>query len=168
MGPPKACRITSTPVMTKPSPAKEALIAPCGMNCAICSNYLAYVNGLNKSQCSGCRPGNKKCTYLFEKCTGINHTLEGNTNAKFCYECNQYPCKETERMDQRYRNNYGISVKDNLERIKNNGVTDFVAEQYDEHHCPECGGMVSVHNRKCFKCEIITKLVDKSEAKKQY
>lgn len=140
---------------------KEELIAPCGMNCAICSNYLAYVNNLNKSQCSGCRPGNKKCTYLFEKCTGVNHPIKGNANAKFCFECNQYPCTEINRMDRRYRESYGMSVKDNLENIKENGVSEFAKEQYRKHQCNKCGGFVSIHNKKCFKCDTITKLVEK-------
>ncbi len=147
--------------MTKQIPIIEKLIAPCGMNCAICSNYLAYVNHLNTSQCAGCRTSNKKCTYLFEKCTGINHPIKGNANAKFCFECDQYPCKEIKRMDRRYRDNYTMSVRDNLECIKENGVKKFVAEQYNKHQCSRCGDLVSVHNKKCLKCDTITTLIEK-------
>ncbi len=147
--------------MTTQIPSKEELIAPCGMNCAICSNYLAYVNNLNRSQCTGCRTSNKKCTYLFEKCSGVNHPIEGNADAKFCFECNQYPCKEINRMDRRYRENYKISVKENLEYIKEKGIKKLVAEQYDEYQCSRCGDLISVHNKKCFKCDKITKLVEK-------
>lgn len=152
--------------MKKTIQISEDLIAPCGMNCAICSNYLACVNNLNKSQCAGCRTTNKKCAYLFEKCTGINHSIEGNTNAKFCFECDQYPCKEINRMDRRYKENYGISVRENLEYIRENGVREFVAKQYNEHKCSRCDELVSVHNNKCFKCDTVTKLVDKSDVKK--
>ena len=147
--------------MVKPTPIPKELIAPCGMNCAICSNYLAYVNDLNKSQCAGCRTSNKKCAYLFGKCAGINHSIEGNAKAKFCFECDQYPCKEIDRMDRRYRENYGISIKENLGRIEKEGLMDFVEEQYNKHHCSKCGGMISVHNKKCFKCNTIIKLVEK-------
>lgn len=142
-------------------PIKEDLIAPCGMNCAICSNYLVCKNNLNKSQCAGCRTANKKCTYLFAKCSGINHSLNGNAKAKFCFECDQYPCKEINRMDRRYRENYGISVKENLEYIRESGIKEFVVKQYNDHKCSKCGELVSVHNKKCFKCEPITKLVEK-------
>ena len=142
-------------------PITEELIAPCGMNCAICSRYLAYVNNLNKSQCAGCRPSNKKCSYLFDKCTGINSVLEGNATAKFCFECDQFPCKEINRMDKRYRNNYKMSVKKNLQRIKENGTAEIVKSQYKKYHCPKCGGLISIHNRKCFKCEEITRLIEK-------
>jgi hypothetical protein len=152
--------------MTKPSPNNEELIAPCGMNCAICSNFLAYENNLNKSQCSGCRPSNKKCTYLFEKCTGLNHSLEGNANAKFCFECGQYPCREINRMDRRYRDNYAMSVKDNLERIRADGVVTFAKVQYKKYQCSKCRGLSSIHNRKCFRCDTITKLVEKQSSRK--
>ncbi len=147
--------------MKKPNSINEELIAPCGMNCAICSKYLAYVNNLNKSQCSGCRPSNKKCTYLFEKCSGINNSVVGNAIAKFCFECDQYPCKEINRMDTRYRKNYKMSVKKNLEAINNNCLADFAKDQYEEYYCPKCGGLISIHNKKCFKCDTITKLVEK-------
>lgn len=147
--------------MKETIPISEELIAPCGMNCAICSSYLAYVNNINRSQCAGCRPSNKKCSYLFDKCSGINNALEGNATAPFCFECGQYPCKQINRMDDRYRNNYKMSVKNNLEYINENGTGEFIKAQYREYHCSKCGGLISIHNRKCFKCDTITRLVEK-------
>lgn len=73
--------------MKKTDLGPEELIAPCGTNCAICSRFLAYANNLKRSQCTGCRPGNPKCSYLFEKCSGINSALQGNSTARFCFEC---------------------------------------------------------------------------------
>ncbi len=144
-------------------PISEELIAPCGMNCAVCSKYLAYANNLNRSQCAGCRSCNKKCSYLFEKCSGINSALEGNAAAEFCFECRQYPCKQINRMDNRYKNSYKMSVKNNLEYISKNGIGAFIKAQYREHHCLKCGELISIHNGKCFKCETITKMVEKEE-----
>jgi len=68
-------------------------------------------------------------------------------------------------MDDRYKNNYEMSVKDNLECIKKKGVERFAKEQYDEYHCSKCGGLISIHNRKCFKCDTITRLVEKLDKK---
>lgn len=147
--------------MKETVPIPEELIAPCGMNCTICSRYLAYVNNLKRSQCKGYRPSNIKCSYLFCKCSEINHILKGNATAKFCFECSQYPCKQINRMDDRYRKNHKMSVMDNLADIEKMGVSRFIKKQYQEHHCPKCGGLISIHNRKCFKCETITKLVEK-------
>ncbi len=141
-------------------PLAKELIAPCGMNCSICSKYLAYVNNLKRSQCKGCRPRNQRCTYLFEKCTGINRTTKGN--AAFCFECGSYPCEQINRMDDRYRSNYNMSPKDNLDSIQKNGIDSFIQVQYKKYKCSKCGGLISIHNRKCFKCDTITRLVEKS------
>ena len=151
--------------MKKTNPSPEKLIAPCGMNCAICSRYLCSVNNLKRSQCAGCRPGNKKCSYLFEKCSGINCALEGNSTAISCFECHQYPCKEINRMDGRYRSDYDMSVKDNLECINKVGLEQFTAEQHEKYRCSRCGGLISIHNRKCFRCDTITRLVEKRNKK---
>jgi hypothetical protein len=145
--------------MIKSIPSTEELIAPCGMNCALCSRYLAGINKLKCSSCTGCRSRGRECTYLFKKCTGINH---GKTyDFTFCYECDQYPCKETKRMDKRYRKFYNMSVMDNLEYIRQAGINEFIHDQLKKHTCPRCGGMISINNRKCFKCDTITRLVEK-------
>ena len=150
--------------MRQLNPISEELIAPCGMNCAICSRYLSYINNLKRSQCVGCRPRNQRCNHLFKKCTGINHTAK--RDAAFCFECDQYPCQQIERIDNRYRKNYNMSMKDNLQSIKERGISQFLKEQYQKYRCPKCGGLISIHNRKCFTCETITKLIDKNNDKK--
>ena len=148
-------------LMKKLNPISEELIAPCGMNCAICSRYLAYLNKLNRSQCVGCRPGKKQCTYLFEKCTGINHSAKGDVS--FCFECDQYPCKQINRVDARYRKNYSMSMKENLACIQKKGMGKYLKEQYSKYRCSKCGELLSIHNRKCFKCDTITRLVEKQD-----
>ncbi len=144
--------------MKRSNTISGALIAPCGMNCAICSRYLSYVHNLKRSQCIGCRPRNEACSYLFGKCRGINHGAKGD--AAFCFECAHYPCGQINRADERYRKNYNMSLKENLECIKGMGIGKFIEEQYKKYRCPNCGGLISIHNRKCFKCDTITKLVD--------
>ena len=145
--------------MTSQKISKE-LIAPCGMNCAICSRYLAFINNLKKSQCTGCRPRNKGCTYLFKNCTGPKDISNGK--ALYCFECVAYPCKQINRMDKRYKENYKMSVKENLEYIKSKGIESFIKDQNKKYKCPKCSGLISIHNKKCFKCNTITKLVEKT------
>jgi hypothetical protein len=151
--------------MKRPDPSLEELIAPCGLNCAMCSRFLSYVNNLERSQCPGCRQENKKCLYLFAKCSGINSSLKGNSTAKFCFECDLYPCKQINRLDDRYRKNFEMSVKDNLARINKIGVKQFTKEQCGRYRCSKCGSLVSVHNRKCFKCDTVRRLVEKDGRK---
>ena len=64
-------------------------------------------------------------------------------------------------MDKRYRENYGMSVIENLERIQELGLRGFADEQYRKHRCARCGGLISVHNRKCFQCDTVTRLIEK-------
>jgi hypothetical protein len=150
--------------MKKINRISKELVAPCGMNCALCSRYLAYANNLKRSRCIGCRPSKKNCgAVLKNKCTGTKNISKGNI--PFCFECSQYPCKSLHHLDDRYRKNYGMSMIDNLEFIKMNGIGQFIKSQYAKHHCPKCSHLISVHNNKCFRCDKITKLVDKNASR---
>jgi hypothetical protein len=146
--------------MKKPNPISAELIAPCGMNCAICSRYLSYVNNIKRSKCIGCRPNKKECAFLKKKCTGINTISNGNIS--FCFECGKYPCRQLAHLDKRYSNNYGMSMIANLEFIKKNGIGSFIENQYRKYRCSKCRSLISIHNKKCFTCDTITKLVDKN------
>ena len=146
--------------MNKHITISEELIAPCGVNCAICSKYLSYIHNLNRSQRGGCRASKDSCSYLFDKCTGING--RSKSDAVYCFECDQYPCKQIDRMDDRYRKNYLMSVKDNLEFIRKSGTDEFVSAQCKKYQCSKCGGLISIHNGKCFKCDDVSRLVQTS------
>ena len=145
---------------------REELIAPCGMNCAVCSRYLAHVNNLKRSQCIGCRPRGKKCAYLFREC-GEPRDSAGR-KARFCFACREYPCERIDHMDKRYRAHYGMSVKENLELIRDKGVRSFLRAQAKKYRCSTCSGMISTHNGKCFRCEPITSLVEKGAAERRF
>ena len=133
----------------------QNLIAPCGMNCSACSFYLAFINNVPKKQgrishCPGCRPRNKQCAYLKGQCD-----LLPDNKIEFCFECDRYPCERLRKFDQRYRRTYGVSPIENLEMIRTKGVAFFLRNQREHHGCPGCGGMISIHNKKCFACEKI-------------
>ncbi len=131
---------------------EEKLIAPCGMNCAICSGYLAAKHdvknrGIRLSYCSGCRPRNKKCAFLKKTCSLL---LTGGV--KYCYECNNFPCKRLADLDQRYRSLYRMSMIENLQSIKANGMSHLLEQQEGKWKCPECGGVICCHNGICYNC----------------
>lgn len=142
-------------------PLPRNLIAPCGMNCGVCSKYLAYRSSLKRSQCPGCRLRSQPCTYLFARCSGVNH--QKSAGMVYCFQCDQYPCSQIKRMDARYRKNYGISTLENLEYIHQHGEEAFLEEQTRQQRCTRCGEMISVHNGRCFSCDTISKLVEKIE-----
>jgi hypothetical protein len=130
----------------------QGLIAPCGMNCAICSRYLAYKHDLQVKgivvipSCIGCRPRGRKCAFQ-KKCT-----LLRNGKLKYCYECASFPCERLEHLDQRYRKLYRMSMIDNLKSLKDNGISVFLEAQEKKWVCIVCGGTISCHNGICFDC----------------
>jgi ribosomal protein L32 len=47
-----------------------------------------------------------------------------------------------------------MSLIENLNFIKVNGVKSFLEEQEKTWKCPKCGEMICCHNGICFKCGI--------------
>ncbi len=132
---------------------KAQLVAPCGMNCSTCSAYLAFINNIPKKRgkifhCIGCRPRNKQCAYLKGQCGKLS-----KDKIDFCFECDRYACERLKKFDQRYRRSYQISPIANLEVIRTKGLQTFLQRERKLHGCPSCGGMISIHNKKCFSCE---------------
>ncbi len=128
------------------------LVAPCGMNCAICAQHLALVNdvrnkGIRMPYCEGCRTRDKKCALLKKRCEALMNNRVG-----YCYECNDFPCKGLKTIDKRYQANFRTSLIGNLEAIKSHGITKFLEEQSERWRCSKCGGTVCCHNGVCFNC----------------
>ena len=123
------------------------LIAPCGMNCALCRGYLAYMYGVPRvrgkvSYCAGCVPRGKNC-FIKRGCSKLSkHQIQ------FCHECDLMPCKNLDRLDRRYRERYGMSMVENLKELKAKGMDEFLATQREKHRCPNCGDVVCVHDCK--------------------
>ena len=133
---------------------ESELIAPCGMNCGICSGYLAYGHdiknkGIRMPYCSGCRPRDKKCAFLKKRCD-----LLLNKEVKYCYECIKFPCENLLHIDKRYKTFFRMSMIENLEFIKNNGIEEFFEKEEEKWNCPKCGDVICCHNSICFNCGI--------------
>ena len=133
---------------------KKELIAPCGMNCAICSGYLALRHnvknkGIRMPYCEGCRPRDKKCAFLKKRCE-----LLLNNKVEFCYECKDFPCERLKRIDKRYQTFFRMSIIDNLKFIKKNGMQKFLKAQKRKWQCPKCGDVICCHNGICFNCSL--------------
>ena len=142
---------------------EERLIAPCGMNCALCVNYLALKNdlkkqGFKKAYCAGCLPRGNNCIFMKKHCV-----LLGKGRVRFCFECGDYPCRRLKSLDKRYRSKYHMSMVENLEQIKEQGMKKFLAKQREKWGCPQCGGVICCHNGLCLKCSL-----DKLRQNKKY
>ena len=133
---------------------EAALIAPCGMNCGICGGYLAMKydvqrQGLRMGICRGCRPRDKQWAFIQKSCPLL---LSGDV--EYCYECNEFPCRNLQHIDERYRERYRMSMIENLEYIQDNGMVAFLEKEKEKWKCPECGGVISCHNGICYSCGI--------------
>lgn len=124
------------------------LIAPCGMNCGIC---LAYQRA--KNTCGGCMgdPLHKPPYCL--RCMIKNCEILAQTSSGFCYECPKYPCKRLKELDMRYRAKYRMSMIENLETIKSQGLQAFVDREKVRWRCTHCGATICVHRNSCLTCQ---------------
>jgi len=124
---------------------KSNLIAPCGMNCALCMAYLR-----EKNHCPGC---GDRAIGVCQKCVIKNCDILKKNNWRFCSsKCEKYPCKRLKNLDKRYRTKYNMSMIDNLEFIKNNGIGLFIKKEEEKWRCEKCDGTICVHRGFCLNC----------------
>ncbi|MEF8880096.1 MAG: DUF3795 domain-containing protein [Candidatus Thermoplasmatota archaeon] len=128
----------------------KKLVAPCGMNCSICIAYFGYtMKGIKrKTICQGCIPSGKSCTHLKKHCEKLT-----KNEVEYCYECSDFPCTQLKRLDRRYREQFNMSMVENLEYIRDKGIDSFLEQQENKYKCPECNGVICVHNNICYNCE---------------
>ncbi len=114
-----------------------SFIVPCGMNCGICMAYLR-----EKNKCPGCRGAdfNKPVTRV--KCKIKNCVIFQLSKAKYCFECEKFPCDNLKHLDKRYRTKYNMSMVKNLENIKTFGIRTFLRTENKKWTCSECGGTI--------------------------
>jgi hypothetical protein len=108
--------------MKTAKPPTNDLIAPCGMNCGLCASYLALKNDLKAKSvkmpyCAGCRPRKKNCAFLKKQCSKL-----ANEEVAFCFECSNFPCDRLKTIDSRYKQRYRMSMIENLNYIKKEGM----------------------------------------------
>ncbi len=126
---------------------KSSLIAPCGMNCGLC-----YAFQREKNKCPGCNYDNENKPKYCIGCSIKNCESPKNNNSKFCFACQKYPCKRLKELDKRYRTKYGISMIENLYLIKVVGIRKFLKSEKEKWACPNCGNIISVHEKECLDC----------------
>lgn len=103
---------------------KSEWIAPCGMNCGLCSSFLRTEN-----PCPGCFSGRK----LNDKPIKCGRKLCTNRTGFFCFDCNQFPCDSIKRLDERYRKRYDYSEIENLLTIQKQGLAVFLTMQESKY-----------------------------------
>lgn len=130
----------------------ESLIAPCGMNCAVCHGFLGRKynlkqQGIKTAVCAGCWAKGGFCTLYKLHCRRL---MVGDVD--YCYQCPEYPCNNLKEVDKIYSESYKTSFIENLNYLKEYGMEALLVKEDEKWKCPECGGVISCHNGICYNC----------------
>ncbi|QRN83839.1 DUF3795 domain-containing protein [Chloroflexota bacterium] len=131
------------------------LIAPCGMNCALCVAYQFQQHDINqfgfhRKYCPGCLPRGKNCLHMGDNCE-----LLRDGRVRFCFECPDFPCKRLKTLDKRYRTKYHLSMIENLTHIRENGLSAFLMNEAMKWTCEKCNAsLICCHNGLCLTCDL--------------
>lgn len=126
------------------------MIAPCGLDCNICSQAL-----LDDNPCQGCNgPDENKPEFCAKLCGIILCKKRTENEYVYCDECPDFPCEDVMEKETRYTTQYPHreSPLENLKMIKEKGMDAFLHVEWERWTCPDCGSPYSVHHRKCHKC----------------
>ena len=132
------------------------LIAPCGINCGLCSAFLR-----DKNRCPGCNAGNLNKPKACVNCIIKNCEHLQKSDVKFCYTCEKYPCKRLKQLNKRYETKYNVHIFENLSTIKTQGMQTLLENEFNKWHCKTCNGIICMHKGFCMSCE--TKLIKKEQ-----
>jgi hypothetical protein len=126
----------------------RGMIAPCGMNCGLCIGHLR-----KRNPCSGCLAiSDTNKPEGCRSCKVVNCEHLARTQSGFCYDCQKYPCQRLKTLDKRYTTKYGMSMFDNLDFIKTQGLEEFLKSEEKKWMCPKCSSGLSVHRDVCLEC----------------
>ena len=134
----------------------------CGLNCGACPVGMA--NEMNDTEaikafakdwgttvedlkCTGCKT---EITAKF--CTNCEMRLCARSkNLEFCVECNEYPCKDITDFRNDKAPHHSI-VFFNLQKIKKNGLEEWLKSEKQRWSCNECGTSFNWYSESCEKC----------------
>jgi hypothetical protein len=130
-----------------PESIRPIHIAPCGMDCALCMAFLR-----EKNTCPGCNGPDEGKSFSCVACRIKTCKEPKSRSVRFCFTCTQFPCARLKHLDKRYRTKYGMSMIENLENIRENGIRKFVAGERIRWKCPACNAALCVHRKNCIYC----------------
>ena len=125
----------------------KSLIAPCGMNCALCIGHIR-----EKNPCEGCGGNGFNKPNACRNCSVVLCEKRKATESGFCYDCSIFPCARMKQLDTRYRTRYGMSMFENLAFIQEHGLDAFLKHEEERWKCTSCGESLSVHRTECLNC----------------
>lgn len=118
--------------------ARAHLVAPCGIDCAVCELYLckdspelfAYLlsKGIpqNKLPCKGCRESAGGCPVIGGACE--TYACVQQKQVAYCCDCGSFPCAKIQPCADRAETLPHNLKAFNLAMIKNQGIEQFVEQ----------------------------------------
>jgi hypothetical protein len=131
--------------MKMPNKIETSMFAPCGMNCMVC-----YVHLKKKKPCGGCL-----CEYINkpDRCNTCKIKMcAQNKGFTYCFDCNEFPCKQIKTLEKSYQKRYQVSLVENGEQAKEKGLVAFMEKERNRWTCAICGGVISLHDKECSEC----------------
>lgn len=122
------------------------LIAPCGINCSLCSGFQRV-----KNPCVGCNNSGNKPTY----CISCKIKICTENRNEYCNMCEKHPCKRLKDLEKRYRTKYGVNIYENMKNILEYGISVFIKNEKKKWSCLKCGSILSMHKEHCNECKSI-------------
>ena len=122
------------------------MFAPCGLNGLVC-----YKHCRHKNSCAGCFNSDVGKPEHCRKCS-IKDCIMGK-GLRYCFECPDYPCKLIKNLEKSYNKRYQASLMENSGFVCQHGLEKFMEQQKRKYTCPQCGGIVSIHDRVCSECQ---------------
>ncbi|MFW9939502.1 MAG: hypothetical protein ACFFFT_00580 [Candidatus Thorarchaeota archaeon] len=87
------------------------------------------------------------CAFIRRDCSALR-----KKELNYCYECEQFPCQNLQKIDFQYQERWSVNLVENLKRIKVVGVEKWLQEQKVLYTCPGCGGEICIHDTECYDC----------------
>ena len=122
------------------------MFAPCGMNCKVCYRHCNH-----KRPCGGCLNSVTGKPAHCRNCK-IKDCLK-TKGVSYCFECVDFPCKQIKNLEKSYNTRYQASLIENSRFVQEHGLVKFMDWQTEKYTCPECGGIISIHDAECSECQ---------------
>ena len=134
--------------MKMPDIISSEMLAPCGINCCVCSRHTTIKK--RSVPCEGCLAGDSGKTERCRNCS-IKSCAESKGFER-CFECTDFPCRQIKNIDKSYRKRYSISLVENGRAAEKTGIGLFLEQERIKWTCPDCGGAFSLHDGFCSEC----------------
>lgn len=134
--------------MKMPEIIEDIMLAPCGMNCAVCYQHVGIRK--HRQPCEGCLKGDLGKPEHCRKCN-MKSCAQGKGYVH-CFECTDFPCKLIKNLEKSYNKRYNTSLVKNSKTALENGITAFLEQDRKKWTCVKCGGAFSLHDGACSEC----------------